>query len=596
MSLGVSRATRVARIGIVGLAATVAFIAITTDQADARKRRAKAPAYNPPFASIVVDANTGKTMHQTNADLLRHPASLTKIMTLYMLFERLESGRLKLDSEMEVSEHAASQAPTKLGLRPGSTLNVEDAIKGLVTKSANDAAAVIAENIAGSEEKFAQMMTQKARNLGMTKTVYRNASGLPDMEQVTTARDQATLGRAIQDRFPKYYRYFQTASFTYKGKAIRNHNRLLGRVEGVDGIKTGYTRASGFNLVTSVKRGNRYLVAVVLGGRSGGSRDATMRNLVAEYIDDGATQRTVAAITERTAPIVASEPKMAAIEPKQVAALKAAEEKAEARVPLPPMRLAAAGTEQAVAAAAPVAKEPVALSSGVVATQSLAPIPGSSDPITPTRVKTLQVRAGAVKTASATSNIVASDLPPTVEAAPQAATEAAQAPAAPAPVQTASIPRSDWPRQPAGHGTGQGVLGTLPASAMAFADPNPKGAHAPAAAAVSAVSSQSAKPVTVASAAANIPVVSPAPAKPVARSGWMVQVGAFDAESEARARLDEARGAVKQLGKADPFTETVSRGAKTMYRARFAGLAQSDAEAACKALKRSDIPCFAIKN
>ncbi len=307
MSLALSRATSVARIGIIGLAAIIAFIAVTTDSADARRRRARGPVYSPPFASIVVDANSGKTMQATNADAPRHPASLTKIMTLYMLFERLESGRIKLDSEMEVSEHASEQAPTKLGLRVGSTLAVEDAIKGLVTKSANDAAVVIAETLGGSEEKFAQMMTQKARGLGMTKTVYRNASGLPDMEQVTTARDQATLGRAIQDRFPKYYRYFQTTAFNYRGRVIRNHNRLLGRVEGVDGIKTGYTRASGFNLVTSVRRGNRHLVAVVLGGRSGGSRDATMREMVAEYIDDGAAQRTVAAISERTAPIAAYE-------------------------------------------------------------------------------------------------------------------------------------------------------------------------------------------------------------------------------------------------------------------------------------------------
>ena len=170
-----------------------------------------------------------------------------------------------------------------------------------MTRSANDAAVVIAEAIAGDEDDFAKLMTRKARALGMSKTVYRNASGLPNDEQVTTARDQSTLGRAIQDRFPRYYRYFATASFNYRGHAIRNHNRLLGNVEGVDGIKTGYTRASGFNLVTSMRRGNRHLVGVVLGGRSGGSRDAIMRNLLAENLEKGATKRTVAAITERNA-------------------------------------------------------------------------------------------------------------------------------------------------------------------------------------------------------------------------------------------------------------------------------------------------------
>ena len=168
-----------------------------------------------------------------------------------------------------------------------------------MTRSANDAAVVIAEAIGGDEDDFAKMMTRKARALGMSRTVYRNASGLPDDEQVTTARDQSTLGRAIQDRFPRYYRYFSTAAFNYHGHSIRNHNHLLGSVEGVDGIKTGYTRASGFNLVTSMRRGNRHLVGVVMGGRSGGSRDAIMRNLLAENLEKAATKRTVAAITER---------------------------------------------------------------------------------------------------------------------------------------------------------------------------------------------------------------------------------------------------------------------------------------------------------
>ena len=229
-------------------------------------------------------------LSSNNPDGIRHPASLTKIMTLYLLFERLDAGKMKLDTEMDVSEHASEQAPTKLGLRPGQTIKVEDAIKGLVTRSANDAAVVIAEAIAGDEDDFARLMTRKARALGMSKTTYRNASGLPNDEQLTTARDQATLGRAIQDRFPRYYRYFSTTAFNYRGQSIRNHNHLLGSVEGIDGIKTGYTRASGFNLVSSMRRGNRYLVGVVMGGRSGGSRDAIMRNLLAENLEKGRDQ------------------------------------------------------------------------------------------------------------------------------------------------------------------------------------------------------------------------------------------------------------------------------------------------------------------
>jgi D-alanyl-D-alanine carboxypeptidase len=200
--------SRVRRVGALGLATVVAII-FTTDHADARRYRHRhhrhheaRQSYNPPFSSIIVDANSGATLESNNPDSLRHPASLTKMMTLYLLFERLDAGKMDLDTEMRVSEHASEQDPTKLGLRPGDTLRVEDAIKGVVTKSANDAAVVIGEALGGDEDDFAKMMTRKARSLGMTRTVYRNASGLPNDEQVTTARDQATLGRALQDRFP----------------------------------------------------------------------------------------------------------------------------------------------------------------------------------------------------------------------------------------------------------------------------------------------------------------------------------------------------------------------------------------------------------
>src|SRR5215470_18001489 len=251
-----------------------------------------------PYADIVVDANSGAVLHATNPDARRHPASLTKIMTLYLLFEQLEAGKLKLDTPLKVSAEAAGQTPTKLGLKPGSTLAVEDAIKGMVTRSANDAAVVVAEAIAGSEDDFAKLMTHKAQALGMKNTVYKNASGLPDDNQVTTARDQSTLGRAIQERFPRYYKYFSIRSFTFRGESISNHNHLLGKVEGVDGIKTGYINASGFNLVTSVHRGNRYLVAVVMGGSSGGSRDARMRELISDKIAQASTKRTTSMFAE----------------------------------------------------------------------------------------------------------------------------------------------------------------------------------------------------------------------------------------------------------------------------------------------------------
>src|ERR1700710_730800 len=303
--------SRTLRVCVLGLATFTTAILITSESAEARRYRHRhvvshhrshvaSESYSPQFSSIIVDGNSGAVLTSNNPDGSRHPASLTKIMTLYLLFERLEANKMNLDTEMNVSEHASEQAPTKLGLRPGQTIKVEDAIKGLVTRSANDAAVVIAETIGGDEDDFAKLMTRKARGLGMLKTVYRNASGLPDDDQVTTARDQATLGRAIQDRFPRYYRYFSTMAFNYHGHSIRNHNHLLGNVEGVDGIKTGYTRASGFNLVTSMRRGNRHLVGVVMGGRSGGSRDAIMRSLLAENLEKASTRRTVAAIAERS--------------------------------------------------------------------------------------------------------------------------------------------------------------------------------------------------------------------------------------------------------------------------------------------------------
>jgi D-alanyl-D-alanine carboxypeptidase len=266
------------RLLAVYLAVSVASLAAASaDDADAKSRKS-APAPN--YASIVVDAKTGKVLDQSNADARRYPASLTKMMTLYLLFEAIERKEMSLTTPLSVSAQAAAQPPSKLGLKAGETIAVKDAILAVVTRSANDVAVVIAENLAGSEAAFAARMTATARAIGMSNTTFRNASGLPDAGQVSTARDMAQLGRALQERFPKEYRYFATRSFIWKGKRIGNHNRLLGRVAGVDGIKTGYTRASGFNLVTSVNRDKRHVVAVVMGGKTGKSRDAHMASLI----------------------------------------------------------------------------------------------------------------------------------------------------------------------------------------------------------------------------------------------------------------------------------------------------------------------------
>jgi D-alanyl-D-alanine carboxypeptidase len=255
--------------------------------------------YHPPFAAIVVDDNTGQTLYEVNADEPRHPASVTKVMNLYLLFEELEAGKVALDTMLPVSAHCAGQNPVKLGLKPNSTIRAEDALKAMVTKSANDAACVVAEFHGGGDEaEGARLMTAKAHMLGMTNTNYVNGSGLPDDAQITTARDQALLGLIIHNRFPGYYRYFSTPSFNWHGKEMHNHNGLLGSVQGVDGIKTGYTEASGYNLVASVQRGDRHIVSVLLGGTSNGARDTLMRKLIEEQMPHAVAQRTAPPLTE----------------------------------------------------------------------------------------------------------------------------------------------------------------------------------------------------------------------------------------------------------------------------------------------------------
>src|SRR5262245_5652253 len=421
------------RWGALGLSAVVA-VAAFTDSADARRfRRQKAEAgesYQPSYASIVVDANSGAVMQAANADSPRHPASLTKIMTLYLLFDRLEQGKIKLNTDLAASAHAAMQAPSKLGLKPGETIRVETAIRAIVTKSANDVAVIVAEALGGDEPAFARMMTAKAKALGMSQTLYRNASGLPDEQQITTARDQATLGRAVQDRFPNYYKYFATRTFEYRGKSIRNHNHLLGVVDGLDGIKTGYIHDSGFNIVTSVRRANHYVVAVVFGGRSADARDARVRSLIDNNINIASVRRTAPPVTEGSETAVARK-----------------DSKEDDRTGSAPVRVAAAPQSPAPSA-------------------TDAPAPGSTDPIKPLAVKTVAVHPGTVYAASlspvpsdnrqltpATTNAanittiatVRNEMPTATQNAPAAATSAPTSPPPAAQVAAVASPVSPPP-------------------------------------------------------------------------------------------------------------------------------------------------------
>jgi D-alanyl-D-alanine carboxypeptidase len=232
------------------------------------------------YAAYVMDAQTNEVLHADHADSVRFPASLTKVMTLYLLFDAIDAGEITLDTQMPVSKAAALQPRMKLGVRRTDVLRVEDAIRALVTRSANDAAVVVAERLAGSQAAFAQRMTAKAQELGMRNTRFMNASGLPNAAQRTTARDMAMLGQALIKNHPEYYEYFKITGMSWRTSWIRNHNNLLGRVTGVDGIKTGYINASGFNLLSSVERDGKRLIAVVMGGESAAARDAQMAHII----------------------------------------------------------------------------------------------------------------------------------------------------------------------------------------------------------------------------------------------------------------------------------------------------------------------------
>jgi D-alanyl-D-alanine carboxypeptidase len=246
--------------------------------------RSAAPPLPSKFAAIVVDASNGSTLYQAASGDIRYPASLTKMMTLYLVFEALDQGRLTKATQIPVSAHAAGQPPSKLGLKAGQSIDAETAISALAVKSANDVACAVGEYLGGSEDAFARSMTAKAQALGMTSTTFRNASGLHDPLQRTTARDMAVLGLRLRRDFPQYFGYFAQRSFAYNGRFVRGHNRALDMIPGANGIKTGYTRDSGFNLVTSVERDGRMLIGVVMGEDSAKVRDERMTALMNRYM------------------------------------------------------------------------------------------------------------------------------------------------------------------------------------------------------------------------------------------------------------------------------------------------------------------------
>ena len=491
-------------------------------------------------AAIIMDANTGAILHDSEGSEHRYPASLTKMMTLYLAFEEIESGRMSYTTRITFSPHAAAAAPTKLGLDAGEDIAVIDAIKALVTKSANDVAIALAEHIGGTEDRFAEMMTEKAKLLGMRNTTFENASGLPAAGQVTTARDMVTLALRLQDDFPKHYPLFGIRSFTYRGQTYSTHNGLLRSFEGTDGIKTGYTRLSGYNLVSSVKRGGRHVIGAVFGGSSASSRDAEMRMLISRALFKASAVKT--------------------------------------RKPAPLVMTARTGTPRPAtgrSAPSPFAERPIESAQVTDPTQA-----GSA--------KTGDAAVAAMQENSVPLNLsIAKVKPVSVVPAPRTDGGSALAPAAVAMDAPAVPPQLVGPPMPAiRRGTGPSSLQQQAQNLAAGREPVERPpvigfASDPRTQAI-AYSGQSAGAQ-----------VSPAP---TGSGPYLIQVGAFGSAVEAEKALSTTlERASSLLATAAPVTAAVNKGSKQLFRARFSGFDAQTAATACFELRRRQIECLVMR-
>ena len=505
------------------------------------------------FAGIVLDAKSGKVLYESSADAARYPASVTKVMTLYVLFQELDAGNISLKTKFKVSKYAASAVPTKLGVKAGSTITVENAIKALVTIS--DVARVIAENISGSESAFAQRMTSTAKALGMNSTTYKNASGLPNPGQVTTVRDQAILGAAVYQHFPKYYAYFQTKSFSYGKRTYGNHNRLLGS-NGVDGIKTGYTNASGFNLLTAARADGHHIVVAGFGFDSSGARDAKVRELVKKYLpksrsggyldvamipQPGRKGATVMVASTDPVPVMPApypsfrmtgatvsvtaklQPVEAAQRPDDITVASI-----DASAPLPSERPADLGFDEAVQAANTLAAPPV---------------PAQQDrPL----------------------DVIGAWLSDTFSLGAAPAPLGQTAPSAPL------LP-------PVGIGDEGEPVDLMTSGGIGDTAPEIiENQPAPA-------------PLAIAEAA-------PAPEAPVV-GGWIVQIGAAPTEGGANALISDASSKMGSLGGVRPYVERFEKNGQVFFRARFGGFGGRDAAAdMCNQLKKAKMSCLAMQS
>jgi len=501
--------------------------------------------YNDKYAAIVIDANTGKTLFEAKANARRYPASLTKMMTLYILFEAMQAGRISANTPIPVSSYAASRPPTKIGFQAGQKIAAEMAAKALITRSANDVAAAIGEYLGGTERNFARMMTVKARQLGMKNTNFTNASGLPDTQNYSTARDMAILSLALREHFPRQYRLFNTTSFTFRGRNIVGHNKLVQSMQGVDGIKTGYTRMSGFNVASSRRSGGKSIVAVVLGGQTARSRDTHMAALLGRYM-------TVASLTKKANPLVASRGVA-------VPALKS--------VPIPVAK-AVAGDRSDTSATVQVA--------GV---EEIIPLPEEAAVPVPVAKA---VAVGANDEIVTAQDTTASEIVPLPEED-----------MLPVPVARAIL------RSPSPHTTPRDVTALSDRehdSALLTALASQSYTPSAAAAAVDELIMKS-LPVPEQKADKNHdPVKASAVDSP--KTGWVIQIASLHNQQEARQMLDKAADTVRAVfAEAKPYTQFFEKGGRRYYRARFSGFtSRQSAWHACSELKKADFHCYALKN
>jgi D-alanyl-D-alanine carboxypeptidase len=531
-------------------------------------------------AAIVVDANTGTVLHEQLADAPRHPASLTKMMTLYIVFEEIEQGRLSYTSKIPISARAASVAPSKLNLEPGEEIELLDAVKALIVKSANDVAVAVAEHIGGSEAGFVRMMNEHARRMGLDRTVFTNASGLPDAAQVTSARDMVTLAMRLSDDFPRQYQLFSLKSFDFRGKTYRTHNSLLRGFPGVDGVKTGYTRASGYNLVSSVQRDGKHVVAALFGGVTATTRNAHMRSLLFRALQRASSERTRKPPTPLTAPArTPPSPVASSAEPQTVwktETRKALRPAAAPQAPKPPRGPASRDPETpAPSAAAPrpeTAEAPPSPRISMAKVRAVTLAPDGTAPVPAEQSIRVEPKLDLMALREAISSAAegAADEPPGPNEG---------APATIEDIITRGDPAPPLDRLPPTPGAETRRLASSPGS-KAIADAAPS----PPAVAATAPPSPSKAPARTTLAAA-----------PVGH-GYEIQIGAYASAAEAENRLAFARSrAGGLLDGHTPLTLPVQKGDRQIFRARFGGFGEDGASNACLELRRLAIDCFVMK-